>query len=292
MNQASGSNTRKETILVTGATGNIGRAVLASLKASGANVIAGSRSGNPVGDVLGRKVDFNDPTQLAGAFKGVDSLFLVFPLESNKITLATNAISAAKAAGVKHIVRSSGAGADAQSPVALAKLQGTIDQLVINSGVPTTLLLPNSFMQNWITYYAGMIKAGALYLSHADGKISSVDVRDIADVAAAILLNPLPHSGKSYTLTGPQALSAPECLAQIAKASGRVAQYVPVAESAAVDAMKKMGMDDWSIAMLSSLNQIIAAGYASGISTDVETVTGKPARTFSAFAHDHADAWN
>ena len=292
MNQASGSITTKETILVTGATGNIGRAVLASLQAAGANVIAGSRAGNAVDGVSGRKVDFNDPTQLAGAFKGVDRLFLVFPLESNKIALATNAISAAKAAGVKFIVRSSGAGADAQSPVALAKLQGTVDQLVMNSGVPYSLLLPNSFMQNWINYYGGMIKAGALYLSHGDGKISSVDVRDIADVAAAILLNPDAHNGKSYTLTGPQALSAHECLAQIAKASGRVAQYVAVPEAASIEAMKNMGMDDWSIDMLSSLNQIIAAGYAAGITTDVETVTGKPARTFSAFAHDHANAWD
>jgi uncharacterized protein YbjT (DUF2867 family) len=254
-------------------------------------VIAGSRSGNPVGDVPGRTVDFNDPTQLAEAFKGVDRLFLVFPLASNKIALATNAVAAAKAAGVKHIVRSSGAGAEAQSPVAIARLQGIVDQLVINSGVPYTLLLPNSFMQNWISYYTGMIKTGALYLSHAEGKVSFVDVRDIAGVAAAVLLNPAAHNGKSYTLTGSQALSAAEGLAEIAKASGRVAQYVPVPESAAIDAMKNMGMDEWTIEMLSSLNQIIAAGYASGISPDVESVTGKPARTFSAFAQDQANIW-
>jgi uncharacterized protein YbjT (DUF2867 family) len=279
------------TILVTGATGNIGQPLVALLRAAGADVVAGSPSGASVDGVVGRRVDFNDTASLATAFAGIDALFLLFPLIPNKVELARHAVTAAKAAGVRHILRSSGAGADPASPMAIAALQGRIDQLVIECGIAYTLVRPNGFMQNYVNYYAGMIKAGTLYLSHGDAHASFVDVRDIAAVDSAILQNPAAHAGKIYTLTGPEALNHDEAMRLVSAAIGRPIQYVPVLESAAVRSMKDMGMDDWTIGIMSSLNQVIAAGYAAAVSTDVQSVTGLQTRTLAAFVVEHASAW-
>jgi uncharacterized protein YbjT (DUF2867 family) len=281
----------QNTILVTGATGNIGRPLVALLKASGATLIAGSPSGAPVDGVPGRRLDFNDAASLDAAFAGIDTLFLLLPLVPNKLELARQAVNAAKAAGITHILRSSGAGADPGSPVAIAALQGRIDQLVIGSGLAYTLVRPNGFMQNYVNFYGGMIKAGTLYLSHGAASASFVDVRDIAAVDAAILRNPAAHAGKVYTLTGPQAVTHDEAMRMVSAAIGRPVRYVPVTEAAAVQSMKEMGMDDWTIAIMSSLNQVIAAGYAAGVSSDVQALTGRAPRTLAAFVAEQAGSW-
>lgn len=279
------------TILVTGASGHIGQLLVAELHRHGAKVLAGTRSGQAVSGVPGRQVDFTDAASLRQAFAGVDTLFLLFPLVPNKVELARNAVAAAKAAGVKHLVRSSGAGADPASPMAIGKLQGEIDQIVIASGIPYTLLRPNSFMQNYVNYYAGMIKSGTVHFSHADGQISLIDVADIAAVAATVLQNPAAHAGQAYTLTGPEALSEAQAMQVISTALGRTVNYVAVPEAAAVNAMKEMGMDAWTVNIMSSLNQVIAAGYSAQVSPAVSTITGRPARGFADFVRDNLGAW-
>lgn len=279
------------TLLVTGATGNIGRALVPLLQNAGAKVIAGSRSGEAVNGAPGRVIDYNDRAALEAAFQDVDTLFLLFPLVPNKRELARNAVAAARAAGVKHIVRSSGAGADPHASGSLVRLQGEIDQIVLDSGIPSTLVRPSNFMQNWVAYFAGMVKSGTVYLSLAEGKTAFIDVRDIAAVDAAILLNPAAHAGKAYTVTGPEALGVTEVLAEINRATGSKAVYVPVPEAAAEASMKSMGMDDWAIDVMSSLNQATAAGATAQVTTDVERITGRKPRSFADFVRDHADAW-
>ena len=278
-------------ILVTGATGNIGRALVQRLSSAGARVIAGSPSGESVAGAPGRVVRFDDPASLKTAFEGVERLFLLLPLVPGKVELARNAVDAAKAAGVRFLLRSSGAGADPQSPVAVARLQGEIDQLVIDSGIDHALVRPNSFMQNFIQFYGGMIKAGTVYLSHADGRSSFIDVADIAAVDAAILQDPQAHVGNAYTVTGPQALSAREALDAIGAEIGRRIDYVPVPEEAAVASMKQMGMDDWTVGILSSLNQVIANGWAAEVSPAVQQITGRAPRSFAQFVSDNVAAW-
>jgi uncharacterized protein YbjT (DUF2867 family) len=146
-------------------------------------------------------------------------------------------------------------------------------------------------MQNWVHYYAGMIKAGTLYAPLAEGRTAYIDVRDIAAVAATVLDDPAPHAGRAYTLTGPQALGVAEGLAEIARVTGRQSTYVPVTEEAAAQSMKGMGMDDWTIDILDSLNRDTAAGRMAQVTPDVEQLTGHAARTFAQFVRDHAQAW-
>ena len=135
------------TILVSGATGTIGRELVQQLKAFGAHVIAGSSSGKTIEGVETRRVDFADAASLASALQDVDTLFLLLPLQADMVQLASNAVAAARTARVKHIVRSSGAGADPASPVSIARVQGQVDQLVIDSGIAWTLTRPNCFIR-------------------------------------------------------------------------------------------------------------------------------------------------
>jgi uncharacterized protein YbjT (DUF2867 family) len=279
------------TILVTGASGNIGRPLVQQLKAAGTTVIAGSSSGKSVDGVPSRHVDFGNLSSLQTAFAGVDTLFLLLPLVPNKVALAKNAIAAAKAAGVKHIVRSSGAGADPEAGFALPKLQGEIDQLIIDSGIAYTLVRPATFMQNFATYFAGMIQGGALYLPQGEGRVSFIDVRDIAAVNATILQNPAAHAGKVYTLTGATAVSNADVVKAIGDAIGKTVSYVAVPDEAAVASMKGMGMDDWSIAQMMSLHQLTAAGYAAGTSDTVRQFIGREPIGFAQFVADHKSAW-
>lgn len=279
------------TILVTGATGNIGRELVAQLKAAGANVIASSNSGRAVEGVETRRADLADAASLAHAFRGIDTLFLLLPLQADMVTLAGNAVAAARAAGVTHIVRSSGAGADAASSIAIGRVQGEIDRLVMESGIAYTITRPNCFMQNFVTYYAGMIRDGALYLPQGDGKVSFVDVRDIAAVDATILRHPASHAGRIYELTGGEALSNADVAARIGAALGRKVEYVPVTDDAAIESMRAAGADAWSIDTLMSLNRMIAAGEAAAVSTDVQALLGRAPIAFERFVADYAGSW-
>jgi uncharacterized protein YbjT (DUF2867 family) len=279
------------TILITAASGTIGRELVEVLKAHRTRFIAGTSSGKTIADVETRRTDFADQTGLVQSFTGVDTLFLLLPLQANMVELARNAVSAAKAAGVRHIVRSSVAGADAASRYPIASVHGEIDQLVIDSGMSYTVTRPSSFMQNYVNFYSGMLKAGALYLAQGSGAISLIDARDIASANATVLLEPAQHANKIYTLTGPEALSNSEITAIVGAASGKPVRYISVPEEAAQSALRKMGMDEWMVNVMTSLNQLIAAGHAEGISPDLQSLTRQKPRTFSAFAEEHALAW-
>jgi uncharacterized protein YbjT (DUF2867 family) len=279
------------TILVTGATGTVGRELVKALKAAGANVIAMSSTGKAVEGVETRSADLADPASLAHALRGIDTLFLLLPLQANMVELARNAVAAAKLAGVKHVVRSSGAEADPASRSAIGRVQGEIDQLVTQSGMPYTLTRPNCFMQNYLTFYGDMIRAGMLYLPQGDGKVSFVDVRDIAAVNTAVLQHPANHAGKTYTLTGCKALNNDEVTQCIGAALGRSISYVAVPDDAAIASMREAGMDEWSIETVTSMNRAIAAGNPAAISPDVEKLLGRAPNTFEQFVADHVENW-
>lgn len=279
-------------ILVTGATGTIGQALVKQLQSRGANfAVMSSKPGREVGGLPTVQGDMADPATLRTAFAGVDTLFLLFPFQANAVELARNAVQAAQVAGVKHIVRSSGAGADANSPVAIAQMQGTIDQLIEQSGIAYTLLRPNGFMQNWVNFSAAQIKAGSYAAPNGDGAISVVDVRDIAEVAAIVLTDPGAHVGKVYTLSGGEALSTAQQLAMIAAAAGHPVRYDDISEAQAKDAMLGWGMDPQVVAWTLSLSHVYKQGWSAGISPDVQILTGHAPRRFADFVAENASAW-
>jgi uncharacterized protein YbjT (DUF2867 family) len=179
-------------ILVTGASGNIGRELVAQLKARGADYAVMS-SKQAAGAVRG---DFADRASLERAFKGFDTLFLLLPLVPNKVELAKNAIAAAKSAGIRHIVRSSGLGADAQSPGSLTNQQ-MLDIVGKAAGHPIAYVdVPESaareamsgmppVMIDWFSSLHHAIKQGwAAAISDDVRKLTGHAPRRLADFAA------------------------------------------------------------------------------------------------------------
>lgn len=281
------------TILVTGATGNIGRALVERLQrtASSVSVIAASPSGQPVAGTPGRVLNLLNPESAQAAMRGVKRLFLVTPAHPDMETMTAHAVRAAQAAGVQHIVRVSGAGADPQSDVAIARLQGRCDQIVIDSGIAYTLLRPKNFMQNFTTFLRDMIRAGTVYSSQGEGRVPFIDARDIAAVAARVLQEPQAHAGKAYTLTGPRALTNAEALAVIAEHIGQPVQLVAISEEQAVEGMRQAGMPEAMVQAMSSLNRIIADGWVTDVTDDVSRLLGRPATAWADFVAEHRDQW-
>jgi len=281
-----------QSILITGATGTVGSQLLSALQAKGLDVaVMTSRPGHTVPGFRTLHGDFASPESLAAAFQGFDTVFLLQPLDPRMVTFGLNAVAAAKAAGVKHIVRSSGAGADSASPFSLPRAHGTIDDAVRASGLGWTLLQPNSFMQNHITFNTAAIRSGAFYAPHGEGATALIDVRDIAEVAALVLADPSAHQGQTYVLTGAQSLTDAEQAAILTGAIGRPVAYVDVPEAAASEAMAGMGFPALLVDWLMSLNAIVKAGYAAGQSPEVQRLTGHAPRSFESFAREHRAVW-
>ncbi len=280
----------KPSIFVTGASGTIGSALQTALAQSGLDITWGTHS-HPLSGLPSRPLDYSDPAGLQRAFTGHQVLFLLLPLVADKLQWARHAIEAAKAAGIKHIVRSSGAGADPASPYSLMRLNGEIDRLVQNSGLDWTLVRPATFMQNFATYYAGMIRDGALYLPQGNGKTAFIDARDIAAVDARVLADPARFAGDILTVTGPQALDNATAMARIGVLLDRELTYVPVDEETAREAMSAQGAPEWLVDWMLSLHRATREGLASEVTNTVASVTGHPPRQLDDFIRDYAQTW-
>ena len=282
-------------ILVTGASGTVGRELIAQLAAQGADVRALSSRADAVLPaaplVPWARGDFRAPETLRQAFDGVEVLFLLLPLVPDKPALALAAVDAARAAGVRHLVRLSVLGADAGSANAFARMQGEIDARVTGAGLPWTLLRPNGFMQNYLSHGAGMIRSGRFFAAHGEAMQAMVDAADIAACAAAVLARPALHAGAVYRPTGARAWTQAEAMAEISRALGRAVHYVPVDDVAARAGMAGMGVPDAVIGWLESLNAMIRGGLGAEVTGDVQHLTGCAPRSFEDFVRAHAQAW-
>lgn len=282
----------RPSILITGATGNIGRALVAQLaQMASMQVVASSPKGQPVAGALSRALNLLDATSAQAAMQGIDRLFLLTPAHPDMETMTAHAVQAAQAAGVRHIVRVSGAGADPASDIAIARLQGRCDQIVIDSGIPDTLLRPKNFMQNFTIFLRDMIRAGTVYSSQGDGRVPFIDTRDIAAVAAKVLIEPAAHTGQAYTLTGPEALTNAEALAEIEQTIGRKVSLVAISEEQAIEGMRQAGMPESMVQAMSSLNRVIAAGWVAEVTDDVSRLLGRPATRWADFVAEHRNVW-
>lgn len=279
-------------ILVTGATSNVGRYLIPLLRKAGADVLAGSTKGMDFDGVKGVVVDFLKPETLRAAFKNVDILYVVLtPFSDKIIEMGDNIATAAKEAGVKYIIRMSGAGADPNSPYLMAKEHGIIDKKLKDTGIPCTFLEDQFFMQNYINWAKDMIKGGAYYSAEGQGLLAMIDARDIADVAAEIILHPDQHKGKSYVLSGSEAVTNEDVMKLISKELGRQIQHVDIPHEAAAEAMKGMGMNDTAVERFVSMDKATVKGLYSLVTDNVKKITGHEPRTIAAFVKENADLW-
>lgn len=268
-------------ILVTGATGTIGKQVVRALRERGLAVRAGARTPEKLQDLaaLGAetvRIDWSDPASLKAAFAGVERVFLLTPFVEDDLPLVKAGIAAAKEAGVSFILRMSAAGADPNAQAALPRHHGQGEELVKQSGLRWAVIQPNFFQDNFVNYQGGTIKAqGAFYGAGGAGKTAYVSSGDIGASAAAILAEPDRHASQTYLLTGPEALSDGEVAGLISDLLGREVKFVNLEPEAFGGALRGQGTPEWQVQALLYLENVKANGWASAVSPAVEQITGR-----------------
>jgi len=280
----------KNRILVTGTTGNVGGEIVRLLKETNADFVAAT-TGDSIEGVKTVVLNFADKQSVETAMQGVSTVFMVLANHPDMISWGQNVIDAAKKNGVKHIVRSAGSLADANSDMDIRKTIAKTDNYLKQSGIDYTITAPNFFMQNFINFHADDYKSGSLYLPAAEGKVAWIDVRDIAAVNVAILLNPGKYRNQTLTITGPEALSYAEAVKVMNRVLGKETQYVAVSDEDAINAMTEMQFPEFLIHLMIELNQCIRTGLAEEVTTTIKDITGKDATTFEQFVRDNKGAW-
>lgn len=154
------------------------------------------------------------------------------------------------------------------------------------SGLDYTIVRPNFFFQNFVTYHSYSIKAGGLYLPQGNGKVSYIDVKDVAKSVATILHNPTNHRGKTYTLTGQIAYDTNQIVEIISNEIGKKLVYISIPDNDYVETMKKYHLPQFNIDTLVSLYQADREGINAIIMDDFEALTGEKPNTFEAFIKD------
>jgi uncharacterized protein YbjT (DUF2867 family) len=279
-------------ILITGASGNVGKEVLKQVSEIRSDVRAAYQSlekaaaSAAVETVM---VDFNQPESLRAALKGVDRVFLVGPPTAELPKLERKAVDVIKQSSVRHLVKLSAMGGrEAVFPGQHADSEDYIKA----SGVPYTFLRPNGFMQNMVTYNAPTIQAqNAFYGTEGDGRISQIDTRDVAAVAVKALTED-GHVGKVYTVTGPEALTNSEAARILSTELGRQIRFIKLPSEQLRQSLLSAGMPEWSANALLDLQRLYRDGKAATVTTDVERVLGRKPINFAQFCHDYRSTFD
>ncbi|MEU0163342.1 SDR family oxidoreductase [Streptomyces sp. NPDC006261] len=278
-------------ILVTGATGTVGREVLNRLPADAAvrvfarNPVAVLEAACRAEVVPG---GYEDPAALGNALRGVRSAFLV----TSRIGGDQDArfIEAARSAGVGHVVKLSAAAVE--DPLAdglITRWQRESEDLLRGSGMAWTLLRPRSFMSNTLSWASSMQKAQVVRSLYGASPNSCVDPRDIADVAVRALLEP-GHEGRAYTLTGPRPVTAVEQTAQLSELLGRPLRFEELEPDQARALWSARHPAPVVEALLHSARRQ-RDGAKAQVTGTVAELTGRPARSFREWAGAHLPAF-
>lgn len=275
-------------ILVTGATGTVGRQVVSQLLATDARVRALTRNPDAAGlppDVEVVRGDLTAPATLDECLDGADTVFLVWTAPPGAAPAAVERI----AGHARHIVLLTSPHQTPhplfQQPNPLAAMFAEIERLIQASGVRWTFLRPGMFAANALSWWAPQIRAGnVVRWPYADAPTAPIHERDIAAVAVRALMES-GHDGAEYVLTGPRSLSQLEQVATLGEVIGRPLRFEEMPPEAA---RRELPFPEAAINML--LNAWAAAiGQPALVTSTVEEITGRPARTFRDWAVDHAE---
>jgi uncharacterized protein YbjT (DUF2867 family) len=235
------------------------------------------------------RADFADSASVEAALRDIERVLLLAPNTPEQVAWETAFIAAARRAGVQHVVEFSGLGADMRSSARISRSHGEIEAVLERSGMAYTHLRPNTFMQNFLAAAPSIAAHGTLALPMADFRVSFVDVRDVAEIAARALTED-GHAGRSYTITGPAALSHAEAAERLGAVLGKRVRLLEMPATDYAAAMASTGTPLWLLDAL--LEMRTALETAGAIVTDaVREVTGSGARPFDAFARDYAGAF-
>ncbi|HEY2557585.1 MAG TPA: SDR family oxidoreductase [Diaminobutyricibacter sp.] len=274
------------TIVVTGATGNLGRLVIDNLIARGvepADIRAAGRSAQKLEALaeLGVEtavIDFEDPSTLVPAFAGADALLLVSGSEVGKrMPQHTNAIDAAVAAGVGRIVYTSAPHADT-TELAVAPEHKATEELLRASGIPVTILRNNWYTENYVGPLEQARRTGTVVAAVGDGRIASATRNDYAD-AAAVTLSTNGHEGKVYELGGDVAWSFYDLAETFSEIIGSTVVYTPMEPDEYIGVLTAAGLDEGTAGFVVTLDQNIRNGDLAEVTGDLSRLIGHPTTT-------------
>ncbi|MFD4972640.1 SDR family oxidoreductase [Streptomyces sp. NPDC058424] len=278
-------------ILVTGATGTIGREVVRRLPADLAvRVMARDPSRvertSPHMDVVAG--DYADPHSLDHALRGVSRAFVL----TSRVGGDDDArfLRAARSAGVRHLVKVSAAAvADHGADDLITRWQRANEELLMGSGMRWTVLRPRSFMSNTLSWAASIGSEGVVRGLYGASVNACVDPRDVA-AAAVYALTEDGHGGRIYTLTGPEPISAVEQTAQLGRLLGSPLRFEELSLDQARARLRERHHADVLEALLASAERQ-RVGAKAGVEDTVLRLTGRPARSFRTWAEDHLEAF-
>jgi uncharacterized protein YbjT (DUF2867 family) len=286
------------TILVTGATGNVGHHLVRQL--AGRDVTTRAFVRDPeaaaarLGD-LGRSVelhvgDLDDPATIRAALRSVDRVVLAAADGPAKVAQEQRVIDLAAEAGVELVVKLSAMHADESSPLPAFAWHGTIERHLAASGLPAVVLQPAFFMANLLMVAPGIAATDTLFAPSGGAKVAMVDVRDVAAVAAAVLCDPT-YAGHMMTVTGPEAITFDDVAVAIGAAVGRPIRSVDLTPEEARPRFEGAAVPPWLRQHLEGVFELIRNGEFARTSDTVRRVTGGPGTDIAAFARDHAAAF-
>lgn len=283
-------------VLVTGATGNVGRAVIHALRANGAAVRAAGTSIESVtrafgGEVTPVRLDFRDPGTFGPAVEGCRAVFLLRPpaISNTKQTLCPLA-DVAVARGARQIVFLSVTGADTNKLVP----HHAVERHLPRATDAWTILRPGFFAQNLgDAYRRDIVEDGRLYVPAGHGRVAFVDVRDLGEVAAQVFARPDEHRGRGYTLTGPEAVTFEQAAALLTQALGRPIRYQPAGVLRyAAHLLRRRGLPLAQVAVQTVLHFGLRLGQAATVDPTLGRLLGRPGHTLAEYIRDHVALWS
>ena len=280
-------------ILVTGGTGLNGKELLRVLSAKGVAVRALVRNpakGEAIAALPNVEIvqgDMAHPETLAAGLRGVERAMLISSSDPMMLDVQTNFIDAARQAGVKHVVKLSGIMPELASAFRFARMHGEIEKRLEASGMAFTHLRAGEFMPAYFRQVPNITAKGAMFLPMEEARIASIDVGDIAEIAAKVLTGS-GHEGKTYPLTGPEALTMKEVAEKLSAAAGKTIRYVNVPPEAARQAQLAAGMPPYLADALFELFAERRNGKEAKVWPDAQALLGRLPTSFDEFARRNA----
>ena len=268
------------TILVTGATGNLGRLIIASLLERGADpqsIVAGARDTAKAAD-LGVRVahlDYTDPASIASALDGVDTVILVSGSEvGQRVPQHRAVIDAAKAAGISKFVYTSAPKATT-SDLILAPEHKATEELIAAAELPAVILRNNWYTENYVADLARAAETGVLAAGTGEGRVASASRKDFAEAAAVVALED-GHVGEVYELGGDIAWDYNDLAAAIADVTGREVTFVALDHDDQVAALREAGLDEGTAGFVAALDAGIKDGALADTDGTLARLIGRP----------------
>lgn len=280
-------------VVVTGATGNVGGAVVEHLLARGATprlAVRDPAAARVPAGARAVRLDFHRPATFEPALAGARALFLLRPPAIARVRGTLNAlVDAAVAAGVAHVVFLSVAGADRNPLVPHHAVERHLQR---QRALTWSSLRPGFFAQNLGDAYRDDLRTrDELHVPAGDGRVAWVDARDLGEIAASVLLDPAPHIGRGYTLTGGETRSFAEVAGLLSAALGRPVRYTPASAAGYVRRLRARGLPWGQVAVLTLLHLGLRRGAAAEVDPTLGRLLGRPPRTIGAYVADHAALW-